>query len=153
MALGKIKATLMSTTGSPSGSVAGADIEALRLTRKLAIIQGANEGEAIEFVKPGTYGFTYSPVTDGVPLFSRQSFQIFEVHKLLDGAVHYIGYLTPEEALALDKATDAIDVTLYPEAHEKSTQMVSVPKDRVLKSRTASRDQGNFIPLTLSPKR
>lgn len=143
----------MATHGTTLGSVIATDPEQLRKERQLTLVQGPNEGDAIDFLPPGTYGFTYSPATDGVPLFSMNTFQIYEVHKLKDGTVHYLGFLTPEEAKAADTATDAIDVTLYPEPHEKSTQFVSVPRHRVLKSRPPSRDQGNFIPLTLSSKR
>jgi hypothetical protein len=126
--------------------------EKLRAERKLRMISDSEAGEAIEFAPTGIFGFTYSPGTDGVPLFTKHTFQIFEVHKLPDGSVHYIGYMTEEDANSLNSATEAVELKLYPEPYEKAQRFVSVPKDSIVRSRPASREHGNFYPFTAVPR-
>ncbi|MBL8229950.1 MAG: hypothetical protein JNL98_15790 [Bryobacterales bacterium] len=129
-----------------------AAVETLRTERKLRLIQGDEEGEAIDFLPGGVYGFSYSPHTEGTPLFSRRPLQSFEVHKLADESVHYVGYMTEEDAKALAAAEDAVDVSLYPATYEKAQSVVSVAKSRILKGRPVSRENGNYLPLTVSSK-
>ncbi len=126
--------------------------EKLRAERKLRLIQNEEAGEAIEFAPTAVYGFTYSPGTDGVPIFPNHTFQIFEVHKLGDGSVHYVGYMTEEDANALNSATDTVDLKLYPEPFDKAQRFVSVPKDTIIRSRPVSREHGNWFPFTAVPR-
>ncbi|MCS7024553.1 MAG: hypothetical protein NZV14_07110 [Bryobacteraceae bacterium] len=132
---------------------ASAELEKLRRERNLRLVQGEEEGEGIDFLPPGVYGFSYAPHTEGMPLFSKQPYQCFEVHKLHDESIHYVGYMTEEDLQAFLHADDAVDVSLYPAPHERAQKLVSVPKSRVLKGRPVSRENGNFLPLTLSAKR
>lgn len=143
----------MATESTSMSAANAAAVEALRKERKLRLIQGAEEGEAIDFLPGGVYGFSYSPHTDGTPLFARQPLQSFEIHILADESVHYLGYMTDEDAKALAAAEDAVDVSLYPAPYEKAQSLVSVAKSRVLKGRPVSRESGNYLPLTVSSKR
>ncbi|MBL8178934.1 MAG: hypothetical protein JNK48_29945 [Bryobacterales bacterium] len=126
--------------------------EKLRSERKLRLIDDKEVGEPAEFASPGVFGFTYSPGTDGVPIFAKHTFQIFEVHKLGDGSVHYVGYMTEEDANALNSATDAVDLKLYPEPFDKAQRFVSVPKEAIIRSRPVSRESGNWYPFTAIPR-
>lgn len=126
--------------------------EKLRAERKLRLIQTQEAGEAIEFAPSSIYGFTYSPGTDGVPIFPNETFQAFEVHKLADGSVHYIGYMTEEDATALNSATSPVELKLYPEPYEKAQRFVSVPKENILRVRPVSREKGNWLPFTAMPR-
>ena len=115
-------------------------------------MEASEAGDGIEFAPNSIFGFTYSPGTEGLPVFHMQTFQIFEVHKLADGSVHYLGYMTEEDATALNSATEAVDLKLYPEPYEKAQRFVSVPKDCILRSRFVSRDNGNWYPFTAIPR-
>jgi hypothetical protein len=130
-----------------------ADVQKLRSERKLRLVDGAEEGEGIDFLPGGVYGFSYSPHTEGTPLFSRQPVQCFEIHKLPDGSVHYIGFMSEEEARALQEASDAVDLSLYPSPYEKAQTLVSVPKNRILRAKPVSREHGNYLPVTVSASR
>lgn len=141
----------MSSSSNEMAASSG-ERDKLRAERKLRLVQDNEAGEPIEFAPSSVYGFTYSPGTDGLPVFARQTFQIFEVHKLADGSVHYVGYMTEEDATALNSATDAVDLKLYPEPYEKAQRFVSVPKDCILRSRFVSRDNGNWYPFTAIPR-
>jgi hypothetical protein len=130
-----------------------ADVQKLRSERKLRLIEGAEEGEGIDFLPGGVYGFSYAPHTEGTPLFARQPIQCFEIHKLADESVHYVGFMSEEDARALGNATDAMDLTLYPEPYEKAQTLVSVAKSRILRAKPVSREHGNYLPLTVSATR
>mgnify|MGYP000057404001 CR=1 FL=1 len=128
------------------------DREQLRAERKLRLIEESEMGSPIELVPKGVYGFTYSPNTEGVPLFAKHTFQVFEVRKLADESVHYIGYMTPEEAKALaSNVEQALDLKLYPEPFETAAEFVSVPRERILRAKPVSREKGNWFPLTVVP--
>jgi hypothetical protein len=129
------------------------DREQLRAKRNLRIVTDAEAGSAIDTLPGGIYGFTYSPSTEGVPLFAKQTYQIFEVHKTADDTPHFIGYMTPAEAKALETGggADSVDLKLYPEPYEQATTFVSVPRERILKVKPVSRENGNFFPMTVLP--
>ena len=128
------------------------DREQLRAERKLRLIETEEAGNSIEMSPKGVFGFTYSPNTEGVPLFPKHTFQVFEVHKLADETVHFIGFMTPEEAQKLAaNAEEAVDLKLYPEPFENATQIVSVPQDRILRAKPVSREKGNWFPITVVP--
>lgn len=129
-----------------------ADREKLRRERKLSPVAQADQGNHIDFIAAGTYGFTYSPATEGLPLFERQSFQAFEVHKLFSGAVHFVGYMNEADAKALQAAPDTTELKLYPEPFENAASLVSVPSERVLKAKPTSRENGNWMGFLCLPK-
>jgi len=97
------------------------------------------------------YGFTYSPLNESTPLFAKSTKQAFEVHKLTQGDVHLIGYLTPEESEKFLIGREAMDVHIFPEPYETSTVMVEIPLERVVKSKQLSRSEGNYMPLVIDP--
>lgn len=125
----------------------------LRDERGLRLLKETEEGNPIQTVPPGVYGFTYSPGTEGMPLYNKRTFQMFEAHKLADGETHLIGFLKPAEAATLNAGVDFLDCNLYPEAYGEAQEMASVHLRRVLKSRFASRDAGNFVGLQIIPIR
>lgn len=129
------------------------DREQLRAKRNLRLVTTDEAGSAIDLLPGGVFGFTYSPSTEGVPLFTNQTFQIFEVHKLADETAHFIGFMTPAEAKALETGggADSVDLKLYPEPFEQATQFVSVPRERILKTKPVSRENGNFFSITVLP--
>ncbi len=129
------------------------DREQLRATRNLRMVTDEESGSAVDLLPGGVFGFTYSPSTEGVPLFNKQTFQIFEVHKLADETAHFVGYMTAAEAKALETGggADSVDLKLYPEPYEQATQFVSVPRERILKVKPVSREHGNYFPVTVLP--
>lgn len=129
---------------------ANAARERLREERKLRLVEPSEEGDAIDRLPAGVYGFTYAPQTEGLPLFSKHTYQVFEVHKLSGGAVHLLGFVTGEDAQLLAGESEC-SVRLYPSPHEQATHLVSVPRGRVIHAKNTSRDKGNFLPLDLGP--
>lgn len=142
----------MATQSTPTTAAEAAGSAKLRADRKLRPIQGTEEGEAIDFLPGGVFGFSYSPHTEGTPLFTYQPLMCFEVHKLADESIHYIGYMSEEDAKACAEAADAVDLTLYPAPYDKAQTLVSVEKARILRAKPVSRDNGNYLPITLASK-
>ncbi len=124
--------------------------EQLRIERKLRLIASDQEGSPIERVPPGAYGFSHSPGTEGLPLYAQRTFQIFEVHKLADGQVHLVGYMTKPDADTLRAGNQQFEAKLYPDPYEDASEFVSVPRSRLLHAKMPSRAQGNYIWLTLT---
>ncbi|MBV6433469.1 MAG: hypothetical protein IANPNBLG_03647 [Bryobacteraceae bacterium] len=139
----------MSSTPTPA---ANGEREKLRAERKLHLISEKEQGDSLDNVSGGVYGFTSSPGTEGSPLFDRQIFQSFEIHKTSDGNVHFVGYMTAEEARQLESSADMLELKLYPEPHENASRFVSVPGARVLKAKPVVREHGNYLPILLAPR-
>jgi hypothetical protein len=125
-------------------------LEALRERNGVRLVEGREVGFGVDNQPGGVYGFTFSPQRE-VPLFDKKMFRSFEAHKLADGAVHIVGFVTQEEAdgLAIDDAR--LSLKLYPDPYEKSVVAVSVPMSRVAHAADPSRDKGNFIKLEIAP--
>lgn len=107
------------------------------------------EGTPLATLPDNLYGFTFSPVNESTPLFIKRQFQSFEVHKLTDGTVHVLGFLTEKEAATFFEGKEPLDCHLYPEPHGESSRLVEVPLERVARARPLSRSDGNYMPLTL----
>jgi len=127
--------------------------ERLRAERRLELVSERQEGAPIDLVKNGTYGFTYSPGTEGVPLYQKPLTQTFEIHKTADGALHVVGFLTESEAARLEQGRDFIEVKLYPEPRGEAQRLASVAMRRVMKAKPVSRSDGNYLPLQIMPER
>ena len=123
----------------------------IRNPRNLTLVTDELEGVALAALPDNIYGFSYSPVNESTPLFARRTFQVFEVHKLERGEVHVLGYLTPKEAQLLKEGKEPLDLRLYPEPRDESTAIVSIPFDRVAKTRNVSRSDGNYMPIQIDP--
>jgi hypothetical protein len=125
--------------------------EELRAARKLRLVTQEEAGFGVDDLPAGVYGFTSSPQTEGVPLFIERTFEAFEVHKLHDGSVHIVGYLTAEQAAAFAASSEAVDLNLYPEPYQEAQSVASVPRSRILKAKPVSRESGNWMPATVAP--
>jgi hypothetical protein len=127
---------------------AAADNEQLRSMRGLRLLESAEEGFAAEHLPNGVFGFTYSP-SEAVPLFMKKTWHSFEVHKLADGTLHLVGFVTAKEAI-IARQTAPGEITLFPDPWEDAKELVSVPLVRALPSKKGpSREGGNGLKLAL----
>lgn len=129
---------------------ANAALERLWVERRLRLVGPSEQGDAIDRLPDGEYGFSYAPQTEGAPPFANRTYQAFEVHKLAGGAIHLLGFVTEEEARLLDQ-DGGCSIHLYPEPWKQAAQLVSVPAGRVVRAKNTSREKGNFLPLDLGP--
>jgi hypothetical protein len=125
--------------------IARNDLEQLRTDRGLRAVEAAGEGSVAAQQPNGIYGFTYAPGEATIPLFAKKTWHSFEVHKLKDGTLYLVGFVTPVEAELVRKAGSG-DVVLFPDVWENSTELVSVPLARIVPSRKGpSREGGNGL--------
>ena len=112
-------------------------------------METAEEGSSADRLPHGVYGFTFAPQEAAIPLFSKQSWHSFEVHKLADGSLHLVGCVTAKDA-GLIRSGGHVEVALFPDAWEDATELVTVALTRVVPSkRGPSREGGNGLKLEL----
>lgn|SRR5689334_20979564 len=125
------------------------DLEQLRAAHRVRLVQDAEEGFAADHQPNGVYGFTYAPAEAAIPLFLKKSWHSFEIHKLEDGEIHLVGFVTGTEAETIRKGLQG-EVTLFPDPWEASQELVSVPLSRALPSKKGpSREGGNGLKIAL----
>jgi len=124
-------------------------LEALRQRKQLMPVGPELEGTPLAALPESIYGFTYSPLNESTPLFKKRTFQSFEVHKLPDGHVQLLVYVSPQQAGQIKSAKEPLDVNVYPEPHGEATELIELPLDRIARAKPSSRQDGNFIPVHL----
>ncbi|HEX8186450.1 MAG TPA: hypothetical protein VF747_16915, partial [Blastocatellia bacterium] len=118
-----------------------AQLAALRSRNKVRLVENKEAGLGVAHLPCGVYGFSFSPQQES-PLFERKLFRSFEVHKLADGTLHIIGFVTEKEHNRLALSNDHVGVKLYPEPYGEAVKAVSVPLDRAAHITGPSRDDG-----------
>jgi len=127
------------------------ELQALRQTNALSLITPDQEGIGLAGLPNGIYGYTYSPAGGETPLFSQKTFQAFEIHKLHDGDVRVLGYVTADEHAQIEGSHDALEFNLYPAPHGESSRIIAVSLSRVVKAKAPSRSDGNYIRMDINP--
>jgi len=122
-----------------------ATVEELRSRNKVELVSGVHEGSPVNTIPAGFYGFTFAPASFESPLFSRNSFLSFEVHRTAAGPV-ILGFMEPEAA---EKLPSGGEVDLYPVAKEKFTRLVEVPHSRISSAKPLDRAHSNRLRLNL----
>ncbi|HYL77240.1 MAG TPA: hypothetical protein VEU96_23705 [Bryobacteraceae bacterium] len=125
--------------------------EALRVRHQVRPLQPDEEGFSVTRLPVGVYGFAYAPGQDEVPVFAGHSYHSFEIHKLADGVVFLLGFVTADEARELEAGQSGAAVTLYPAPWEDSQVLVSVPASRIVApKKLLRREDGNPFHFALA---
>lgn len=132
--------------------VASAERQAVRERHQVRIVTEKEDGYSIHQLPKGIYGFCNSPATEELPLFIRPTFRCSEIHKLADGSIHIVGYVTPAELAEFEKGAESVSLNLYPEPFNEAQSLIVVPLSRVDGRRPPSRDGGNWMPVEVAPK-
>lgn len=134
----------------PKAATSNPEIESLRALNQVQLINEEVEGTAAADLPSSTYGFTWAPQAEA-PLFRKQGYQSFEIHKAADGEIYLIGFITTEDSNRLASSREDFYINLYPLPYEGATKAVSIAKSRILQHRDPTRDVGNAIKLKLNP--
>jgi hypothetical protein len=100
----------------------------------------------------GVHGFTTSAASSEVAAFDKPVFRSFEVHKLQDGEVRFLGYMTSADQQVFESGLEPATVDLYPDPYEEASNLVAVPVSRIDRKRPPLRDFGSPMKLELAPK-
>jgi hypothetical protein len=125
--------------------------QALRDNHQLRAITHAEEGYSIFQLPAGIFGFTNSPASEELPAFPRATFRSYELLKLADGTLHFIGYVTASEAAGFAQAAEPVALNLYPEPVGDSNVLIVLPWARIEMRRPPSREGGNWMPVETIP--
>jgi len=127
------------------------ELEALRQTNALKLITADQEGISLSALPNGIYGYTYSPAGEETPLFTQKTFQCYEIHKLHDGSVRLIGYVTPSEHQQIEAGIDPLEFNLYPAPYGESSRIIAIPLARLARAKAPSRSDGNYTRIDINP--
>ena len=134
----------------PKAATSNPEIDSMRALNQVQLIIEEVEGTAAAELPGGTYGFTWAPQAEA-PLFRKQGYQSFEIHKAIDGEIYLIGFITAEDSSRLASNGEDFYINLYPLPYEGAKIAVSIAKSRILQHRDPTRDAGNAIKLKLKP--
>lgn len=124
--------------------MAEATAESLRSGRSLRALNKDEDGIDVFQLPNGVYGFTYSAAQKEMPIFTKQPFHAFEVHRLNDGSVHMVGFVTPEVKSKIEGKAGTIEAVLYPAPFESATELISIDVDDMQPAKKAvTREDGN----------
>jgi len=126
------------------------ELEGLRSAHRVRPLAPEEEGSAVAHLPNGVYGFTYAPGQSEVPLFSKQNYHCFEVHKAADGTEYVLGFVTQLEASDLKASRQGAAIRLFPASWESSQSLVSVRVAGIVAPKRLPRDDGNPFPFTLA---
>ena len=127
--------------------------QALREGSSLRIVTGKEEGTDVQHLPAGVYGFSGDPAASEIPLFIKPYFECFEIHKLADGQVAWVGYVTGDELANYERGGVPVTLDLYPDPHEESTLLLRVSDSRVERRKPPTRDKGNSMRMEIAPNR
>lgn len=127
--------------------------EKIRSARKLRPLAEDESGDGVDNLPKGVYGFTYSPALENFPLFKDRDLRCYEGHKLADGSVVLLGFLTAEEKQKLENTSAKATIHLFAEPTGDVDELVSLPMSRVLGHVEYSQRGGKGLELSISAAR
>jgi hypothetical protein len=130
-----------------------AEQEALRVEHRVRVVDSAEEGSGINVLPGGVYGFTYSPGLPNAPVFADRRFRSYETHKLPNGEVFLIGFVSADTARQFDAGLTDISIQIQPEPDQEASTLVKVPYARIRQHRQYAAPNQHGFAVTLKPLR
>lgn len=134
-----------------SDNTATADQEALRVAHQVRLVNDAEEGNGVNALPGGTYGFTYSPGLPNAPLFAIRRYRSYETHKLPSGDVYIIGFATADAARSVSTATAEMSLQIHPQPEGEYDTLVTVPYSRIRQHRQYAAPNQDGFSVTVKP--
>jgi hypothetical protein len=125
------------------------ELERIRSAHRLRPLTDTESGSGVNRLPNGVFGFTYSPVEENFPLFNDRDLRSFEGHKLEDGSIYLLGFLTREEKEAFEKTGAGPTIHLFPDPKAEADQLVRVPLARIVRHVENSVRKGTGLELLL----
>jgi hypothetical protein len=140
------------TTPEPLPAEVQKEFDQLRSAHGLRPLTADESGTGVDQLPGGVYGFTYSPAEKNFPFFNARDLRSFESHKLKDGSVYLLGFLTPDQKDAFAGAQPAT-LFLFPEPKGNADRLVRIPMSRVTSYVENSARKGTGFELKVSPQK
>ncbi len=123
--------------------------EEIRSAHQLRPLTEDESGDGVDNLPKGVYGFTYSPALENFPLFKARDLRCYEGHKLADGSVVLLGFLTADEKQKLENTAEKVTIHLFAEPTGDVDELVTVPMSRVLGHVEYSQRGGKGLELSI----
>jgi hypothetical protein len=127
--------------------------ESLRQEHDVRLVTVAEEGEGVNRLPGGVYGFTYSPALENAPLFATRRYRSYETHKLASGDVFVVGFVTEDVARQLTSAAAETTVLVQPEPDDRAATLVKIPYSRIRHHRQYAAPNQHGFTVTVTPAR
>jgi hypothetical protein len=127
------------------------DQELLRDAHQVRVVSEAEEGNGVNALEGGVFGFTYSPGLPNAPLFAVRRYRSYETHKLPGGDVFIIGFAKADTARALSVATDEMTLQIHPMPEGEHTILVTIPYSRIRHHRQYAAPNQDGFTVTVKP--
>jgi hypothetical protein len=124
------------------------DREHIRTQHRLVPVSKDDEGLSWSKISNGVYGFTYTPADTDGGIFAKESLLSFELHKLADGSLQFLGYTTPEFAEKVNTG-NIPEIEVFPVPKNDYNVLVAIPKSRVASHKPLDRENSNKLKLVL----
>ena len=132
-------------------NTATADQEALRAAHQVRLVNDGEEGNGVNAMPGGVYGFTYSPGLANAPLFAVRRYRSYEIHKLPGGDVFIVGFARADVARELSVATAEMSAQVYPHPEPGIDTLVTIPYSRIHHHRQYAAPNQNGFTVTVVP--
>jgi hypothetical protein len=125
--------------------------EALRTAHQVRLVASDEEGNSVNNLPGGVYGFTYSPGLPGAPLFAIRRYRSYETHKLPGGDVFVIGFAKSDVARTLATATEEMTLQIHPQPEAGFDTLVTIPYSRIRHHRQYAAPNQDGFTVTVKP--
>ena len=125
--------------------------DALRGTNAVRPVTDAEEGNGVNALPWGVYGFTYSPGLASAPLFAVRRYRSYEIHKLANETL-VIGFATPEDAGRLERSSEEITIRIQPQPEDGRETLVQIPYSRIKHHRQYAAPNQHGFTVTVLPR-
>ena len=125
--------------------------EEIRSAHQLRPLTEDESGDGVDNLPKGVYGFTYSPALENFPLFKARDLRCYEGHKLADGSVVLLGFLTADEKQKLENTAEKVTIHLFAEPTGDVDELVTLPMSRVLGHVEYSQRGDKGLELSIGP--
>ena len=132
-------------------NTATVDQEALRSAHQVRLVSDAEEGNGVNVLPGGVYGFTYSPGLANAPLFAVRRYRSYETHKLPSGEVFIVGFADADVARTLSTATQEMTLPIHPQPEGEYTALVTIPYSRIRHHRQYAAPNQDGFTVTVRP--
>jgi len=126
--------------------------EALRDRHGVRAVTSAEEGQDVQSLPAGVYGFTGAPAAPQVPLFTNPIVRSTEVHKTANGEIYLIGHVQPSEKQAIESGSEPVQADLFPEPVDPSAALIAIPLSRIDRRHPPTRGGGNAMAVEIAPR-
>ena len=123
----------------------------LRAKHRVRDLTDLEDGTGLHRLPNGVYGFTYAPGPKDTPLFRTFRPHTFEMHKLADGKVLLVGYVSGELATRIQSDREPVEVRLFPGPRGEANTLVSLPFARMIRYREFSTRDGGAFEMSVEP--